>query len=777
MTDASNSEVLPPWAAGVYSIKRDGVTLTNCDSEPVQTPGCIQDHGALLVLRRSSLEIVQVSENSEKMLGHAPQELLGKPVTKVITAAGEKLLETLLAASRVDSTPLYAFSVPMPGGDGQFDVSFHTSGELAILEFEATGRAAGEDQRNYYDIVKRTFANLQAARTLREYCQVSAEEIRLITGLDRVMIYRFHEDYSGEVLAESKRDELPSWVGLRYPAEDIPEPARKIFMKLWVRPLPDAQGALVEMVPLLNPVTNRALDMTHCALRGASIMYTEYLKNMGVRATLTLPIRRDNKLWGLIACHHYSPHPFSWQMRASTEFMAQCVSLQLSGAEEREHSDYRARVDGVHQQLLTQAAQEGGLSAMTDAKPSLLEGLEAGGAALYHRERWWCMGKTPTEVQLNGLADWLRERPELAVPTQPHFVTSSLASLYPPAAAFTDVASGLLAVPVSKSMSNALLWFRPEEIQTVKWAGNPQDVPAKTGAHGVRLTPRKSFAEWVDSVRRHSKPWLDIEVEMALRLRFLVMELVVSRAERMAKLNADLSRSVEELDAFAYVASHDLKEPLRGIHKYAHLLKEKLGAEDAEARERLDSMMRLTSRMDNLLDSLLHFSRVGRIELELESTDLNVLVNESIEMLGARQEPGKTVIKIARPLPTIHCDRVRVREIFVNLIGNALKYNDKPLHEVEIGWLSEPVLNTPPEAAGQPIYYVKDNGIGIPAKHFEQIFRMFKRLHGRDEYSGGTGAGLTIVKKLVERHYGCIWLESTPQIGTTFFFTLGRSNG
>jgi light-regulated signal transduction histidine kinase (bacteriophytochrome) len=267
-----------------------------------------------------------------------------------------------------------------------------------------------------------------------------------------------------------------------------------------------------------------------------------------------------------------------------------------------------------------------------------------------------------------------------------------------------------------------------------------------------------------------------VEVDAALRLRTLVMDLVVSHAEQLAELNADLARSNEELDAFAYVASHDLKEPLRGIHKYAHHLLEEAraaGGLGAQAEERLQTLLRLTVRMDGLLDALLHFSRVGRLELAREPIPFSEIIHEAVEMLGARMLGEDVEIRILEPMPTITCDRVQVREVLSNLLGNAIKYNEAVQKRVEVGCLDVPPPSAPAEVAGQRTFFVRDNGIGIAPKHQQQIFRMFKRLHGRAAFGGGTGAGLAIASKLVERHGGKMWLESTPGEGTTFHFTLG----
>ncbi|MGL5016621.1 MAG: ATP-binding protein [Luteolibacter sp.] len=752
-----------PWADGAYSIKRHGISLTNCDSEPVQMPGCSQAHGVVLVLRRSDLTILQVSENAAMHLGWSPEELLGKSISMVLADEGERRVRECLEKEPVERNPLYVFTLPARDDADALDVSLHTIDALAVLECEPTARAMAAVP-DYYGLVKKSVARMQAAQTLSGFCQTVTEEVRALTGLDRVMAYRFHEDFHGEVFAESKRDDLPPWLGLHYPPEDIPRPAREIFKKIWVRPLPDASAPAQEMVPLVNPDTRRPLTMTHCALRGASVMYTEYLQNMGVAASLTLSLLVDGELWGLIACHHYTPTHFPYQIRAACEFVAQVASLQLRAVEQRESLAYRLRLEETHNRLVGQAAQDAGLASMTVGKPDLLDAMDASGAAIFHGDRWWPVGKTPSDAQLNDLKTWLDARPEFQSPTRPVFATDSLVREYPEAAAFSAVASGVLAVPLARKKGGVILWFRPETIQTVNWGGNPHAKPTVTGPHGPRLTPRKSFELFSESVKESAQPWKSVEIEAALRLRVLIMELVVSRADALAELNDDLTRSNEELDAFAYVASHDLKEPLRGISKYAHQLLESAASADGEARQRLEGLTRLTLRMDSLLDSLLHFSRVGRAMLQFYPVDLNEVVQEALEMVAARRQEVPTAIHLLQPLPTVECDRMRVREIFVNLLANALKYNDRPQREIEIGWRAD-------EARG-PVFFVRDNGIGIEPRHFDIVFKMFRRLHARDTFGGGSGAGLTIVQKLVEQHRGSVWLESMPGTGSTFYFTL-----
>lgn len=766
----------PAWEGQPYSIKRHGVDIAHCDAEPVHTPGCVQAHGALLVLRPADLVVRQASENVAQVLGLPVHDVLDRPLEAVVGAAARGRLQQALEREPLDCSPAYLFTLDADARrPAALDVSAHRIDGVLVVEFEPA--AVAQASPDHYAQVRKTVARLQTAATLRGLCDIVVEDMRALTGLDRVMVYRFHADHHGEVFAESRREDLAPWLGLHYPADDIPAPAREIFRRLWIRPVPDIDGALAELVPLVNPDTGAPLDMTHCALRGASVMYTEYLRNMGVRASLTMPIRRGNDLWGLVACHHNDgPARLPHALRAACELLAQVVSLQWHAAEDRGFADYRLRLEGVHQQLVAIAAQEGGLAAMTDATPNLLDAMAAGGVALYHRDRWWRVGTTPDEAELDALAEWLNARPEFESPMRPIYQTDALHRDWPEGERMREVAAGVLAMPLSRARRNLMIWFRPEVLQDVRWGGNPHDKPVVPGPHGPRLTPRASFELFVESVRGRSAPWLPVEVDAAVRLRLLVMELVVSRAEFLDALNADLARSNEELDAFAYVASHDLKEPLRGIHKYAHQLLDDAALQSPEDLQKLHGLMRLTQRMDSLLDSLLHLSRVGRTRLEFEEADLNEVVDEAVEMVGGRRTDFPARIHVPRPLPVELCDRVRMREIFCNLLSNALKYNDKPVRQVEVGWLDpgthDDVPGATPAEHGQRVYYVRDNGIGIRPQHATQVFELFKRLHGRDEYGGGTGAGLTIVRRLVERQGGRVWFDSTPGVGSTFYFTL-----
>jgi light-regulated signal transduction histidine kinase (bacteriophytochrome) len=256
-------------------------------------------------------------------------------------------------------------------------------------------------------------------------------------------------------------------------------------------------------------------------------------------------------------------------------------------------------------------------------------------------------------------------------------------------------------------------------------------------------------------------------------------ERVVERTTELKQANGALERSNQELDDFAYIASHDLKEPLRGINTYSTFLLEDYSDKlDEDGQSKLNTLQRLTRRMESLIESLLTYSRVGRTELAVQDSNLGEVLSEILDSLDVVLKSGGVEIRIPQPLPTLRCDRVRVGEVFRNLITNAMKYNDKPEKWIEVGFRNGSAdgadsLGDGAKASGLvTVFHVRDNGIGIREKHLDSVFRMFKRLNARDQYGGGTGVGLTIVKKIVERHGGRIWVESTFGEGTTFLFTL-----
>ncbi len=743
------------------------VDLTNCDREPIQIPGLIQPHGVLLILQEPDLKIIQVSNNTLAFLGQQPQDLLGKPLSNLLPPKQIYALQQCLSEEFEYVNPLDIF-IKIQTKLLRFDGIVHRFDSLIFLELEPKKTSSKTDFSQFAQRVKSTITKIQKASTLLEMCAVVVKEVRKITGFDRVMVYQFDAAGAGRVIAEDRLETLTPYLGLHYPSSDIPQQAQQLYTLNWLRLIPDSTYEPVALVPAHNPLDSRPTDLSLSVLRSVSPVHLEYLKNMGVVASMSISLIQDQKLWGLIACHHSTPNYVPYSVRTICEFVGQVMSIELASKEDREDLDYKIILKSLQTKFVESLSKSKSFwDGLVQLNSNLLDLVGATGVAVCAGEQIVCIGKTPPETELPALWDWIKTEIQHNL-----FHTRSLSEIYPSAESFKAVASGLLGLKISNQ--NYILWFRPEVLQTINWSGNPNK-PLEVAADGeMRLSPRKSFERWQETVQGCSTAWKPCEIEIVTELRSLIVGIILSQADEMAKINLELERSNIELDAFAYVASHDLKEPLRGIHNYSNFLMEDYGDvlhEDGIAK--LQTLVRLTQRMEDLINSLLYYSRLGRTELSRKPTNLNDLVRQSIDTLRISQPQQPIEFRLPRLLPTIECDRTLFSELFTNLIGNAIKYNDRTEKWVEIGWLEsetgsgkDPSLYT---------FYVRDNGIGIAQHHLERVFQIFKRLHAQDEYGGGTGAGLTIVQKIVDRHGGKIWVESVLGEGSTFYFTLSAA--
>ncbi|MDX2243958.1 MAG: ATP-binding protein [Leptolyngbyaceae cyanobacterium bins.302] len=769
------------------------VNLTNCDREPIHIPGSIQPHGILLVLSEPTWEIEQISANTEALLGVPPQQLLGQPLSTLLDQTQILALQRCLQHDFEQANPL-KLSMQPSGQPITFDGILHRSLQnKIILELEPTVQPEASNFFDFYQMTKGTLNLLQQAANLSQLCAVIAQEIRRLTGFDRVMIYQFDADQSGTVIAEAKASELESFLGLHYPDSDIPQQARRLYALNLLRLIPNVnyQPAPIlanpascspapttsELPSLPDPQphsaehshrsptpnscspaapTHSSIDLSFSVLRSVSPIHIEYLNNMGVSASMSISLMKEQQLWGLVACHHYTPRFVPYKIRTACVFLGQVMSLELASREANENLDYKIQLKSTQSRFINAISQAANLTeALAQEPASLLALVGAEGVAIYTEGTLTAIGRVPTDREIDALIDWLDDKFE-----QDLFVTDALSDVYPPATQYLDRASGLLALSITKIRKNYLLWFRPEQLQYVNWAGNPKKQQQVQPDGSVTLSPRRSFGLWQETVRGKSLPWQPCEIEGALELRSAIVGIVLRKADEISALNLELERSNVELDSFAYIASHDLKEPLRGIHNYStFLLEDYQDVLDAEGISRLETLVRLTKRMEDLINSLLHFSRLGRQDLSMQLVDLNALMHNVSEVLHMSQQETSFEIRIPQPLPTIRGDRVLVEEVFTNLITNSLKYNNQAEKWVEVGWING-------------TFYIRDNGIGIRAEHQESIFRIFKRLHASTKYGGGTGAGLTIVKKIIERHGGKIWVESTYGEGSTFYFTM-----
>ncbi|MGB3615993.1 MAG: ATP-binding protein [Elainellaceae cyanobacterium] len=770
----------------VTELPQDAANLTNCDKEQIHSPGLIQPHGILLVLQGSALVISQVSDNLAEVTGRHPQEVLGLPLLDFLGSDQVMQVRRCLKEDLESTNPL-KISIPCPPAGGHrlisrghrtFDGIVHAQDDVVFLELEPKSGLGPGDFSAFYQRVQGTITRLQKSPTLLAMCQVVVQDIRQITGFDRVMVYKFDQDNAGSVVAEATNQDT-AYLGLHYPATDIPQQARRLYALNWLRLIPDVNYQPVAITPPNNPSTGQPPDLSFAVLRSVSPLHLEYMQNMGVAASMSISLMQGRRLWGLIACHHSSPKHISYDIRTACQFVGQVMSAELVNKTASEDSDYKVKLKSLQTEVVNTLSQsEQFLDGMGQLGPKLLALVSATGAAVFSGGQCLKVGAVPEEEELDLLLTWIK--PQIQ---QNLFETRSLSEAYSPAASYEAIASGVLALEISRIHHNFILWFRPEVIQTVDWGGEPNKPSQEQPDGSLYLTPRKSFDRWQETVRGCCLPWKPVERDAVVELRNLIVGIVLRQADELASMNIELQRSNDELDSFAYIASHDLKEPLRGIHNYASFLMEDYeDVLDGDGVSKLQTVVRLTQRMESLLNSLLHCSRISRAELVHRSVDIDQVVRQTLAMLSVSRPQSDIEFRLPRPLPQTNCDRSQINELFMNLISNAIKYNDKTQPWVEIGYIDLAAGETLQDssvfaaegqlASSQTVFYVRDNGIGISPSYFKRIFQIFQRLHERESYGGGTGVGLTIVQKIVERHSGKIWIESALGQGSTFCFTL-----
>jgi light-regulated signal transduction histidine kinase (bacteriophytochrome) len=544
------------------------IDLTNCDREPIHIPGAILPHGAMLVLDPRSLEVLQAAGDCKGLVGAAVEELLGRSADSLFRTDQVQHLRALATALDLKKPRHVLDPILRIKADFPLDVSLHRSDDTLVLEFEAADladRFAADPLAGVQEMI----AGFGDAKSLQCLCQLAAERVRDVAGYDRVLVYRFMQDDSGWVIAESRKPELEPFLDLHYPAADIPKQARALYVNNWLRLITQVNYDPSPLVPLNNPRTGEPLDMSQAILRDVSPIHRQYLRNMGIDASMSISIIRGGHLWGLIACHHYSPRLLPRHLRALCELFGSMFSLQLEARESGEQFDARLKSRTVLQYLmLNLAGADDYAVGVTQQSPNLLDyihggsvsadGTRHGGVAVCVNGQLTSLGTTPNKDQIVALVAWLDTHMNQ---TPGVYSTDRLPEVWPPAAAFSAVASGLLVISVAPEPSNFIMWFRPEMVGMVNWAGEPKKLVDGAG-DGGQLNPRKSFEVWKETVRGRSLVWTPGDLDAAFDLRVSLLHVVLRRINEAAKER----RRAAERDALLMLElDHRVKNTIANI--------------------------------------------------------------------------------------------------------------------------------------------------------------------------------------------------------------------
>ncbi|KQS55599.1 two-component system sensor histidine kinase/response regulator [Brevundimonas sp. Leaf363] len=514
------------------------VDLTNCDREPIHILGAIQPIGFLIALTADWL-IARASANTHEFIGLAPDDLFGRPLSDVFTTKAVHDLRNRAAILRGPDAVERLFDCVLTDGRQAFDVALHFSGGQVVIEAEPASGEHGDASGT----VRSMIARLDQAQDFASFYREGARQVRALIGFDRVMVYRFGADGSGEVVAEAVRAGIGKFMGLHYPATDIPAQARELYRRNLLRIIADVNATPVPIVPQRDE-TGQPLDLSLSVLRSVSPIHIEYLKNMGVDASLSISIIVDGKLWGLFACHHYSPRCPTFERRSVAELFAQMFSMRLESRERQDTVEYERRARDVSDQLLGAVASDETLLQDPDWLGDILtHAIPADGVGVWLSGKHAFSGATPSVEDFRRIVRALNGTAAGKV-----FATDSIASIVPGAGDFAADVAGMLAIPISRSPRDYVVLFRKELIHSVRWAGDPHK-PVSYGPNGPRLSPRESFAEWKQLVEAHSQPFTASEVRVAETLRATLIEVVLRLADEASAERQQASARQELLIA------------------------------------------------------------------------------------------------------------------------------------------------------------------------------------------------------------------------------------
>lgn len=741
------------------------VTLTNCESEPIHIPGSIQPHGFLLAVKMLDYSIAFASKNCETYFQLPLNEILGKNLNLFFD---QKEINTFTSQFKFDGSEMdrpFIFSL-----QGKlFSTSAHKSGDTVVLELEPF-----VEEHSYlpelYIQTKRFAYHTERSDNLKNLCQDIANETKLITGYDRVMIYRFDKDYNGEVYAESKREDLESFFGLHYPHTDIPVQARELYLRNHVRMIADVGYEPVPLYALEEEGGSvMMLDLSLSFLRSVSPIHIQYLKNMGVAASFSISLIHNKKLWGLIACHHDTPKYIPYYARLAAHLQAIFLQSQIEVRKVADEFEITKETNKKLQELSEQFTKEQPFIGNELTLQLIKNLLHADGLAIIHNGNFFTSGTVPAKKEMQLIADWLFKNIK-----NENFNTVRFADDYLPAKTLSNSVAGICYQQFSSLSGNAILWMR-YEIQTTKlWGGNPTKAILLNEQNNL-LTPRKSFAAWSESVKHQSTEWQRPELNAAAAISLVVQRQLhltdlIAEEKKYRSLNEQLQKSNDELANMNWISTHDLKEPLRKIQMYASIILEKHSNEIPDiVNSNIVRMQASAAKMQRLIEALVSYASLMHDSARFEEVDLNSVLKEVVMDLKEELEEKGATIDIST-LPTVDGISFQLHQLFVNIISNAIKFakQDVPV-VIKIScttFTTEPATN----AGEAPKHWFKisfvDNGIGFNNTFKNDIFKVFNRLNA-NQYIG-SGIGLAICKKIIENHNGTITATGELNQGAQF---------
>lgn len=732
------------------------IDLTECDKEPIHLLGKIQSFGFFLGIHSVKETIDYASQNINELLSAHPDQLLGKKYADVFNTSVENnetnLFSLITTALKKEKKATERF-LDLFLNNIHYYFIYYFIDDYLFIEFEEVLL-----KENLNHISFETLTVIKSSTTIDDLYHNTVKQIKELIGYERVMIYQFLEDGTGVVVAEAKEDYLESFLDLHYPESDIPKQARELYKKNEVRIISNVNA---QDVPIISR-NREPIDLTMSVQRAVSPMHIQYLKNMHLGASFSISLIVNDELWGLITCHHHIAKHIDYRTRFTCKYIANVVSSFIYYKTKEkifsQVSDIKAAIAAIQVNLLHDNSV---IQSLDVVGKDLFSIVNADGIAICIGKEIKKIGVTPEKDQIRILQEWIVNNSKENL-----FYTRKLISKFPEATGFSEVAAGTMAIRLGQDVEDMLIWFRPEYIRQIKWAGKPEKrVVINRFTNLKEISPRKSFEVWSQLVQDSSRQWTDQDLNAAKEVARIILETSHKKSMQLLELNKKLKNAYAELDTFAYSVSHDLKNPLTVIKANAEFLKYKqkntLPQVDVQY---LESIATTADKMSFMMNEILSLSKIVSNEMKWSPIDMQKVINEIVAEVVIANDAYNSEITIG-DTPLIFADPVMVYQAFSNIIGNAVKYSLKQ----EIPKISIDGY----EANDKIIYRIIDNGIGIDIKEHCNVFGLFKRMTNATGFNG-TGVGLTIVKRVMEKHHGNVWFYSGKNQGTAFYLIFNK---
>jgi light-regulated signal transduction histidine kinase (bacteriophytochrome)/CheY-like chemotaxis protein len=727
-------------------------TIDNCEDEKISHIGAVQSCSYFIAISKPSLKITAFSENLLEVIKTEPDQVLSQPIMSL------PLKWLNLSEDQFKDMSKRSF-IRVQSLNGSYDLSgFCTPSKNSfILELESQPELVQGGP--IFDGDKSLIQTDGSKQSLKKLLHRTSEIFRTYTDYDRVMIYQFEPNGDGHVVAESREPHLEPFLGLRYPRYDIPQNAKDLFLKSESRMIVDTEALPVRLIAQ-NGTAPLDINLSKSYFRATSPFHIMYLRNMGVRATFSIPIKVDGKLWGLVACHNYeNPIHLNIRERNSCEIMGNFLSAKIQSLLASKRLKTKNQVLELCQKVLGNISSgQDTMTAFKESSEELLEATGSNGLAVKLGSQTLRIGACPSDEALSALADHLSNQEGLTIWSTRNSAAEGLA--------YHEASVGALAVPLSVGFSDYLIWFRPAATQEIRWAGKPPDGQKESLKRSQRLSPRGSFELWSETIKDQALEWTTEQKDAAQYILFSFVKDIFKKASDLASANKKLGELSRSKDEFISMISHELRTPLNVIMGWIEILKDDTSL-SSDTKAAVHTIERNAQAQVSLINDLLDISRItsGKLRINFQSgVDLKSLVEEVVDDLRPTALAKQIKIDIVADGDLKATgDPERLRQVIWNLISNAIKYNVKGGSvSVEIGLIDSN-------------YEIKviDNGQGISNQDLKNIFEKFTQETDGASRTAGLGLGLSIVKALVELHGGSVFASSPGKnLGSTFTVSL-----